>query len=155
MKSKKTPSEETIEYVKSLERYIGEHEGTVHLFATNFKVNLYNHDKLKSLPGQVNIFHSKDEGDSYYLQKFQAPKILGLKIGCHVMIVVNLSSKLVNSTTSIVKNILDDVVIVHFMKPDQTLKIERYLLSLGGLCQKDYSFRLFYVSALPFIDPKE
>ena len=128
-----TPSEETSEYVKSLERDIGEHEGTVHLFATNFKANLYNHDKLKFLPGQVKLFHSKDESDSYYLQKFQAPKVLGLKIGCPVMLVVNLSSKLVNGTTSIVKNILDDVGIVHFMKPDQTLKIEHYLLSLGGL----------------------
>lgn len=103
---KGAPSQNTIDYLKSLERNIPENNRTMHLFSTNFKVNLYNHDKLKSFPGPVKIYNSIDEGDSFYLQKFQAPKILGLKIGCPVMLVVNLSSTLVNGTTGTVREIL-------------------------------------------------
>ena len=123
------PSQQTIDYVKSLERDIPINDNTMFLFSSNLKANLYNHDRLKAMPGEAKMYHSNDEGDSYYLNKFQAPKVLCLKVGCPVMLVVNLSDTLVNGTTGKVKQLTEDAVIVHFHKPDQTIKLDRYLFT--------------------------
>ena len=123
------PSPETIEYVKTLERDIPENDRTMHLFSANFKARLYKHDKLQALPGTVKVYRSSDEGDSFYLNKFQAPIILGLKIGCPVMLIINLSIALVNGTTGTVKELLNDEIIIYFSKPDKVLKSSRYLFT--------------------------
>jgi hypothetical protein len=41
------------------------------------------------------VFRSEDEGDFHYINKFLAPKYLGLEIGCPVMLLVNLTEELV------------------------------------------------------------
>ena len=110
------PSQQTIDYVKSLERGIPVSDKTMFLFSTKLKANLYNHDRLKAMPGETKIYRSNDEGDSYNLNKFQAPKVLGLRIGCPVMLVVNLRDKLVNGTTGIIKKLTDDSIVVHLKK---------------------------------------
>lgn len=79
--------------------------------------------------GQVKIYRSVDEGDSYYLNKFQAPTVLGLKIHCPVMLVVNLSENLVNGTTGVVTALSEDHITVQFSKLNQTVSLTRHLFS--------------------------
>ncbi|KAJ8301608.1 hypothetical protein KUTeg_020595 [Tegillarca granosa] len=67
-------------------------------------VDLFNYNKLIRLPGEMNVFKSVDEGSEYYLNKFLATKNLGLKVGCPVMLVKNLTSKLGMSFKSVVVN---------------------------------------------------
>ena len=54
-------SPQTIDYVKSLERDIPVNDDTTFLFSSNLKCNLFNHDRLKALPGEAKIYHSVDE----------------------------------------------------------------------------------------------
>ncbi|XP_053380705.1 uncharacterized protein LOC123562012 [Mercenaria mercenaria] len=55
---------------------------------------LNNFARDMQLPGNNHVYVATEEGDSYYLNRFQAPKRLGLKFGCPVMLVVNLSETL-------------------------------------------------------------
>ena len=45
---------------------------SVHLFARNLEVDVYNYHKLQSLEGEMKVYHSQDEGSQHYLNKFVA-----------------------------------------------------------------------------------
>ncbi|KAK3088180.1 hypothetical protein FSP39_015772 [Pinctada imbricata] len=76
----------------------------IHLFSRNVDVLLFYKNKLKQLHGQLHTFVSEDEGSKHYIAKFLAPQHLGLKIGCPVMLLVNLSDTLVNGKIGSVKH---------------------------------------------------
>ncbi|XP_060602232.1 uncharacterized protein LOC132755380 [Ruditapes philippinarum] len=122
-------STRTIQYIKTLERDISIQENTLYLFSTRYKANLFNHDKINNFPGNLKIYTAKDEGDTFYLQKFQAPKRLGFKVGCPVMLVVNLSETLVNGSTGTLKELLDNEVVVHFEKSNLTVTVTYHAFS--------------------------
>lgn len=139
--AKGTVSSITTNYMKSLERNINETENTIYLFSRNYKKNLYNHDELKSMPGNLKVYESENEGDSFYLRKFQAPRKLGLKIWAPVMLVVNISDSLVNG--SMVTELNSDTVIVRFKTSNQTIKLSKYMFTKIDLVSwKTFSKRL-------------
>ena len=68
------PSQQTLEYVKSLERNITVTDDTKFLFASNLKANLHNNDILKALPGEVKIYQAVDEGDFFLFETIPSIK---------------------------------------------------------------------------------
>ena len=96
------PSEETIAFLNSLDRPLPNENEATQLFARNFDVDIFNYYKIQNLPGEMKTYRATDEGSEYYLRKFLAPKNLGLKVGCKVMLVRNLSDTLVNGLCGIV-----------------------------------------------------
>ena len=58
-----THSNTTVVLMKSLSRPIPIKESTVHMFGTNFDIDMYNHDHLHQLNNQMHIFHSEDIGN--------------------------------------------------------------------------------------------
>jgi hypothetical protein len=69
---------------------------------------------VHGLPGQMFVFRSEDEGDFHYINKFLAPKYLGLEIGCPVMLLVNLTEELVNGKIGKVSNIIGGEIFVDY-----------------------------------------
>jgi len=77
------------------------------------------------------VFHSVYEGDTHYLNKFLAPKKLGLKIGCPVMLLVNLSNELVHEKIGKVSNISGEDIYVEFTikHVTKTVKMSRFVFN--------------------------
>ena len=94
-------SDEDVAFINSLSRPLENEENCVHLFSRNFDVDLHNYTKIQTVAGELKIYKSVDEGSNYYLDKFLAPKNLGLKVGCPVMLLKNRSNVLVNGLREI------------------------------------------------------
>ncbi|XP_061167824.1 uncharacterized protein LOC133176769 [Saccostrea echinata] len=109
------PSDESVAFLKSLDRPLPSEEECIHLFARNYDVDIFNYNKLQNLPGELKLYKSRDEGSNHYLSKFLAPKNLGLKVGCPVMLVRNLSDSLVNGLCGTVVQLMSDSVDVKFV----------------------------------------
>jgi len=56
-----TPSPPTVAFINSLSRPLSEDmdKHSVYLFARNIDVDLFNHDKVQGLPGQMFVFRSE------------------------------------------------------------------------------------------------
>ena len=102
-------------FLKSMDRPILNEESSVHLFARNLEVDVYNYHKLQSLEGEMKVYHSQDEGSQHYLNKFVAQNNLGLKINCPVMLIRNLSDTLVNGLRGVVTKLDTDSIEVKFL----------------------------------------
>ena len=124
---------DSIAFLNSLTRPLPDHllEKAFHLFARNIDVDLFNFDKIQKLPTQLYVFTSEDEGDTCFLEKFLAPKNLGLKIGIPVMLLVNLSDELVNGRIGTVIEIENANVRVEFVigNVKKTVSVSRYLFT--------------------------
>ena len=66
------------------------------------------------------VFTSEDMGDTHFLNKFLAPKNLGLKQNCPVMLLTNISDQLVNGKIGKVSNIAGDDILVEFLVNETT-----------------------------------
>ena len=103
------PSETTIQFIKSLSRPLQDDilNEAIHLFARNADVDLFNYDKIQKIPSQLYIymFQSEDEGSTDFLKKILAPKFFGIKIGVPVILLINMSNKLVNRRIGIVTEV--------------------------------------------------
>ena len=108
------PSPEASDPLNSLSRPIDSEITPTYIYATNFEVDLKNHDLLEQMPGERKLFHAADKGDHHYLNHIQAPEKLALKVGCPVMLLCNLGGKLLNGVTGIVTSIEDDEIICSF-----------------------------------------
>jgi hypothetical protein len=73
--------------------------------AFTVEADMYNFVKLGELPGKMPSFASEDESSHHYLNKMLAPKNLRLKPSCSVILLINLSDKLVNGLIGTVKAI--------------------------------------------------
>jgi hypothetical protein len=128
-----TPSPPTVAFINSLSRPLSEdmENNSVYLFARNIDVDLFNNDKVQGLPGHMFVFRSEDEGDFHYINKFLALRNLGLKIGCPVMLLVDLTEELVNGKIGKVSTILGEEIFVNFSIQNslKTVKISKYLFS--------------------------
>jgi hypothetical protein len=67
--------------------------------------------------------------ETFHLQKCQATKWLGFKVGCPVMLVVNLSETLVNGSTGMFKELLNNENEVHFEKSNLTVTVTYHAFS--------------------------
>lgn len=100
-----TPSDETVAFQNSLDRPLENEDDCVHLFAKKIDVDMIIYTKLQQIPGELNIYKSKDKGSESYLNRFPVSKNLGLKIGFPVMITKNLNEHLVNGTRGTITNL--------------------------------------------------
>ncbi|XP_033755719.1 ATP-dependent DNA helicase PIF1-like [Pecten maximus] len=114
-------SDESVGFINSLNRPIENEEAATQLFAKNLDVDIFNYKKLNTLEGKLKVYKSKDEGSHHYLNKFLAPKNLALKVGCPVMLVKNLSDKLVNGLRGVVTALDTYSVDVKFILHDKDI----------------------------------
>ena len=75
-------SDEDVAFINSLSRSLENEENCVHLSSRNIDVDMHNYTQIQTVAGELKIYKSVDEGSNYYLDKFLAPKNLGLKVGC-------------------------------------------------------------------------
>lgn len=124
------PSSNTVAFLNSLSRPITPErtQSAVYLFARDIDVMLFNHNKLKSVVGDLHAFKSEDSGDVKMCDQFLAPKFLGVKIGCPVMLLTNLTDYLVNGKMGTVKIIEEDYIHVTFclFGETRTVKISKF-----------------------------
>ncbi|CAG2226885.1 PIF1 [Mytilus edulis] len=118
-------SDDSVAFLKSLDRPLQNERlnKCVHLFARNYDVDVFNYNKIQSLQGDLKVYVSQDEGSQHYLSKFLAPKNLGLKLGCPVMLIKNLNDILVNGLCGTVTKLNTDSVEVKFTLEHKTLTV--------------------------------
>ncbi|XP_062608036.1 ATP-dependent DNA helicase PIF1-like [Saccostrea cucullata] len=127
------PSPHTVAFLNSLSRPLSAERtlSAVHLFARNIDVMLFNQKKLHSVVGDLHTFKSEDSGESKLCDQFFAPKYFGVKIGCPVMLLINLTDHLVNGKIGTVKLIEDEFIHVTFclFGESRTVKISKFTFS--------------------------
>lgn len=107
-------SDDSIAFLHSLSRPIQNNEQAVQLFARHFDIDLFNYKKVQAMTGNLKLYIAKDEGSKYFLDKFLAPKHLGLELGCPVMLLKNINDTLVNGLRGTVTDMFEDSVDVKF-----------------------------------------
>ncbi|KAK6178390.1 hypothetical protein SNE40_013185 [Patella caerulea] len=112
---KGNPSDGTVLFLNSLDRPIQDEETSIHLFARNLEVDLFNYNKVQTIDGMLKVYTAVDEGAHPYLNKFLAPKKLGLKVGCRVMLVKNVNDVLVNDLRGTVVELNNESVDIEFV----------------------------------------
>ena len=123
-------SPEVDTFLKSLQRPVPEDVKPVHLFAKNIDSTLYNNDCLTKHVGEERVYRAtKNSGSEKYLRKILAPNYLQMKIGCPVILLLNLGGKLVNGLSGSVKKLDENVIHVHFNAIKETHSIRRHLFS--------------------------
>ena len=124
------PSRTTITYVDSLARPTESSPTALKLFATNVEVDLFNHEILESKPGEGMLYKATDDGRQDLLRKcISAPKKVWLKIGCPVILLINLLDKLVNGSHGTVVKLDMDGPTIHFSLVDMTQKLKIHTFS--------------------------
>ena len=108
------PYDESIALLKSLDRPLEDEESSIQLFARNMDVDIFNYNKLNQIPGHLSVYHAVDEGSEHYLNRFLTPKHLGVKVGCPVILIKNISDVLLNGIRSTVTNVYEKSVAVNF-----------------------------------------
>ena len=79
-----TVSYETINFINLLARPLP--DDAVQLCARNIDAIVFNYRKLNNSPGEMTPYDAVDESSEHYLNKFLAPKHIGLKVGCPVIL---------------------------------------------------------------------
>ncbi|XP_052248425.1 uncharacterized protein LOC127856329 [Dreissena polymorpha] len=117
---------DSINFIKTLERPLTDASDCVKLFSRNEKVDQHNRDCILEYPGELYEFKSHDDGDRHFLEKMIAPKILWLKIGSPVMLLKNISDKLVNGLQGHVHSITDMGPVIEFTSLQTKLQLEKH-----------------------------
>jgi len=105
---------ETAKYIKALDRPLKNPEKSTKLYATNDLVNSFNRSKIEHHPGNIVEYISQDIGQNKYLKEFTVPRKLWLKEKCPVVLIRNLSEKLVNGLQGFVTGFSEEGPYVHF-----------------------------------------
>lgn len=108
-------STETRQLLHRLSRKLPPGETPIRLCGRRFDCEIHNATKLMELDGDLFTYKAISEGKSNEMNKFVVPEVLYLKIGCPVLLVKNLSDKLVNGLRGMVRQCQADSVIVEFM----------------------------------------
>ena len=80
---------------------------------------------FNALKGSQKCYPSQDTGQPKHIKKILAPRFLVVKDGVPVILLLNLSQKLVNGLQGVVKKFSDDVVTVYFPAIMQYATIKR------------------------------
>ena len=104
---------------------------TVDLFGTRMDAMVENHLRLDDFPGDVYTYRSTDTGSLRSLASCQMPRILAVKVGMPVVLVVNLSPVLTNGLRGKVVDIEDGYLVV-FFKNHQRLKCVPFVMSVAS-----------------------
>ena len=99
-------SKETIDFIHNLDRHLEPQndKDIVKVFATNERVADFNRSNLLKMDGPVYEYISQDTGEMSMLSHVLAPHKLWLKVGAPVILLRNLSDKLVNGLRGPVVN---------------------------------------------------
>lgn len=128
-------SQETNNFILSLDRNLShELDEGVKLFSTNDLVNNYNRQAILKFRGDLFEFQSEDTGQYKYLESIVAPKILWAKIGCPVILLRNLSDKLVNGLKGYVVDITPEGPVVQFPTIGITTQLNHVSFSGKLIC---------------------
>ena len=124
-------SKETIDYMKTFERPL-HHDQTnsVKLFSTNELVDMYNRKCILDLQGELYEYKADDSGDISRLGKILAPPVLWLKKNCQVILLRNISKKLVNGLIGHM-SCEQDGPVVYFQQVDVSTKLQK--ISFSGM----------------------
>lgn len=106
--------EDTLNLLTRLKRPLPPGDEPIRLCARNFDCFIYNACRLMDLEDDETVYNAIDEGNVTKLEKNPAPNELHLKVGCPVMLLKNLSEKLVNGLRGTVQTLNKDSVIVQF-----------------------------------------
>ncbi|XP_071166174.1 uncharacterized protein [Mytilus edulis] len=106
--------EDTNNLLMRLSRKLPPGKDPIRLCSRNFDCDIHNSCKLIDMEGEVSVFTSIDEGENSKLKNIQAPKHLHLKESCPVMLLKNLSDKLVNGLRGNVTAVSTKFITVHF-----------------------------------------
>ena len=109
---------QTIAFIKSLNK-----PGPDHWHNHTFLQLIATKKILKTVSGEENTYHSVDEVPSKHLDSMVVPKVLKVKISSKVMLLVNISDRLVNGLCGKMVSIDSDSVSVAF--PGQTIKLQQ------------------------------
>lgn len=121
---------ETATFIRSLQRPLEPAAvETVKLFATNDLVDDFNRKKVLSAPGTLCEYMSTDSGEERYLSNVSAPRKLWLKNGCPVILLRNISDKLVNGLRGEVQGLTENGPIVYFPSIGVRTPIEKVKFS--------------------------
>ena len=118
---------EDVAFVHSLSRpltYVPDQD-TVYLFASNILVDMFNRDCILQMNGPLFTFEAIDSGMEKHLRELVVQKTLWLKLNANVMLLRNLSGKLVNGLCGQVKEIQDEMVTVYFPSVEITADFKR------------------------------
>ena len=96
--------------MKSLQCPIAHTNDTVHIFGTNFDVDIFNHDMLQKMNGVMSTYYANDKGVKKLLKVSSSSRVLALKPGCRVIITHNLANGLVNGLTARVTKLHEDKI---------------------------------------------
>jgi len=97
-------SPESIAFINNLNRMLPpDTEKTTVLFSTNEQVDDFNRRSIIEHPWQIYEFNSVDPGEN--LHRINVPKVLWLKNGAPVILMRNLTDKLVNRMQGIISGI--------------------------------------------------
>jgi len=109
-------SPQTEEFICRLARplSVDNNNNTIKLFATNNRVDDFNRKCLLKHPGTMYEFKSSDSGKAQHLYRISAPAVIWLKVGCPVILLQNISDKLVNGLRGHIHSITTDGPVVYF-----------------------------------------
>ncbi|CAG2219904.1 unnamed protein product [Mytilus edulis] len=103
------------------------------------------------LPGDMRVFEAEDDGDLGKLASVTVPKQLAVKVGCPVILTVNLSDELVNGLAGEVRVMTQDTIDVYFesLKRQVTLKPFSFTVydankKIDVACRTQYPIRLAF-----------
>ena len=107
-------SSATDDFLQKLRKPLSPNLAPVYLYVRNFDAEMANSDVFVELDSLKKVYCSLDIGDHKSLESLSVLKNLVLKNKCKVMLISNISSKLVNGSTGYVKQLCDDSCIVSF-----------------------------------------
>lgn len=121
---------EIVQFLKELERplSVDDSRDTVYLYGTNFEVDWHNSTQMQKLEGDQIIYRAVDSGTPGQLRRILAPKVLILKKHCPVIILKNISEKLVNGSRGTVVDFDDSGPVIAF--PHATVTLQKSLFSV-------------------------
>ncbi|WAR07858.1 PIF1-like protein, partial [Mya arenaria] len=142
-------SPHTVTFIRSLNRPLPEKVSIVTpmLFSTNELVDDFNRKSIIEQPGQMYEFIATDTGEKRYLDKMTVSKVLWLNIGVPVILMHNLTDKLVNGLQGYVTGITEDGPVVKFAGNEVPIKKSKMYSPLKNM---DVAVREQYPIKLAF-----
>ncbi|XP_060571759.1 uncharacterized protein LOC132729940 [Ruditapes philippinarum] len=138
-------------FIESLQRPLEKDDNCIKLFSRNEQVDDYNRQCIVDFPGELYEYKSTDEGDRKFLNKILAPQTLWLKKGAPVMLLRNLSDKLVNGLRGTVVDITESGPVVEFPSLNMKMPMEKITFSVfSPPMNTDVAVRVQYPIKLSF-----